>query len=129
MIRAAIAAAGAAAALSACSGGSSPPAQPSLSPTPANLLTKAPGGLVGIVDAARVAAVCANIDQASQLVGTGIATDQAAAAVRAAITQLAKPPLIVSTLHLADVLREDVRRHNLSAAVNAGLKWCTQQHA
>ena len=128
MIRGAFAAGTLALALCACSGGSTPAARPGLSPTPA--ATSAGGtGLIADVDRATVVAVCANMRQASELVGTGIATDQLRATIVAAIGQLSKPPHPVLALRLARVLRQDVRRHNLSAAVNAGLAWCTQQHA
>ena len=80
-----------------------------------------------MIDSARVAAVCTNVNEASQLVDAGVATDQAAAALRASIAQLVKPPLVAPTLRLAHELQRDVRRHHLTAAVNAGLAWCTQQ--
>ena len=128
MIRTALAAGTLTLALSACSGGSTPATQPSLAPTPA--ATSAGGtGLIADVDRATVVAVCINMKEASQIVGTGIATDQARAAIVDAISQLSNPPHPTAALRLARVLRQDVRRHNLSAAVNAGLAWCTQQHA
>lgn len=128
MIRAALAVGALAAALTACGGGSTPVAKPSLSPSP--VATSGGGtGLIADVDRATVVAVCINMKEASQIVGTGLANDQARLAIVDAISQLSKPPHPTAALKLLAVLRRDVRRHNLSAAVAAGLKWCTQHGA
>ena len=72
----------------------------------------------------RVAAVCANLQQASGLVGTGMVADQAGASINAAIDLLERPPRIASALDLAATLRADLQGGRESAAVNAGLAWC-----
>jgi hypothetical protein len=128
LIRSTLAAGGLAVCLSACGGGSGATAPPSSEPTPS--VTSAGGtGLIADVDRATVVAVCTNLKQAQEIVGTGIATDQVRAAIVAAIGQLSKPPHPIAALQLAATLRTDVRRHRLSAAVNDGLRWCTQQGA
>ena len=115
-------------AVAACGGSSGPVDAPSLAPSPsATSAAPAPAGLVNDVKQASVVAVCTDLKQASELVGTGIATDQLRAAVAAAITQLEKPPHPNGSLILARAMRQEVRRHNLAAAVNAGLAWCNRQ--
>jgi hypothetical protein len=115
-------------AVTACGGGSAPEAAPSLVPSPTPT-SAAPGGLINDVKQASVVAVCTDLKQASELVGTGLADDQVRAAVDAAIGQLEKPPHPNGSLILARALRQEVRRHRLDAAVNTGLAWCTAHGA
>ena len=109
-------------AASACGGSSGPAESPSSAPSPS--VTSVAPGLINDVKRAAVVAVCTNLKQASELVGTGIATDQERAAIVAAIGQLSKPPHPNGSLTLARALRQEVRRHRLDAAVNTGLAWC-----
>jgi hypothetical protein len=114
----------------ACGGGSAPAAAPSPAPTATATATSQPGtGLIADVDRATVVAVCINLKEASQFVGTGIGTDQARAAVVAAIGQLSKPPHPTAALQLATALRQELRRHHLGGAVDTGLAWCTRHRA
>ena len=114
----------------ACGGGSGAAEAPSLAPSSSPSATAgAPAGLINDVKQASVVAVCTDLKQASELVGTGLADDQVRAAVRAALGQLAKPPHPNGSLILARAMRMEVRRHNLAEAVNAGLTWCTQHGA
>lgn len=132
MSRPALAVVAVAFAATACGGGSAPATAPSPAPTvtPTVTATAHPGtGLIADVDRATVVAVCINLKEASQFVGTGIGTDQARAAVVAAIGQLSKPPHPTAALQLATALRQELRRHHLAGAVDTGLAWCTRHRA
>ena len=109
-------------AASACGGSSGPAESPSSAPSPS--VTSVAPGLINDVKRAAVVAVCTNLKQASELVGIGIATDQERAAIVAAIGQLSRPPHPTAALRLAAILRRDVRRQHLAAAINTGLAWC-----
>ena len=107
--------------LSGCSGA----AHVSTTPTPAATTPapNRPGGLVGAIDAARVASVCANAQSAQTLMAGG--SDRAAAdALVAAALLLERPPVDPTAAAAAVTIRTDLRRSHIDAAVTAALTFC-----
>lgn len=110
-----------------CGGGGSGGAVASPATTTAGIPSapaSAPGGFVGDIDRARVVAVCTDLRQASELVGTGLANGQTRQMLLAAADLLERPPRVRSALVLASRLRTDVRAGHASRAVAVGLAWC-----
>jgi hypothetical protein len=90
------------------------------------VLSSAPGGLVGVIDAARVQAVCINLRQASTALDGGVPAAEVDRFVTASADQLDRPPRVRAAVVLAATLRAAVRRGDEAAAVRAGTAWCAQ---
>ena len=87
-----------------------------------------PGGLVGAIDAARVASVCANAQSAQTLMAGG--SDSAAAdALVAAAVLLERPPVDPTAAAAAATIKTDLRRHHTDAAVTTALTFCRSHHS
>lgn len=91
--------------------------------TPVTTPSSRPGGLVGVIDEARVVSVCANAQSAQTLVSAG--GDRAAAdALVAAAVLLERPPVDPTAAAAAVTIRADLRRGHTDAAITAALTFC-----
>ena len=109
--------------LSGCSAASHGSAASTTTPTTSPTTTSRPGGLIGVIDAARVAAVCANVRQAQTVMAGGMDAT-AAESLRAAADLLARPPVDPTAATAAASIRTAVRTGHDDAAVSVGLAFC-----
>lgn len=116
------------AAAASCGGSSTPTAAPTTT-SPSSLLSSAPGGLVGVIDRARVLSVCANLRQAQTALDAGFPRAQVDEFVIAAADLLDRPPRVRAAVALATTVRVAVRRHAEATAVRAGMTWCRAEGA
>ena len=83
-----------------------------------------PGGLVGVIDAARVATVCANARAAQTMLTGGIDVSSGRGALLAAAGLLERPPVDPTAAATAATIRADLRRGRADAAVTTALAFC-----
>jgi hypothetical protein len=82
-----------------------------------------PGGLIGVIDTARLTAVCADARQAQTVLSGGVA-DAATGSLVAAATLLERPPVDPSAAAAGATIRAELRRGNPDAALAAALAFC-----
>lgn len=110
-------------ALAGCSG-SARQATSSSSPSQA----PAPRGLVGLIDRARVVAVCEDLRQASTALDGGLPEEEVDRFVTAAAAALEQPPRLPTSLTVAAALRAGVAGADVHAGLATGLAWCRTNH-
>jgi hypothetical protein len=108
----------------ACGGGSAAPVVASSTTSSAPVLSSAPGGLVGVIDRARLLSVCTDLRQASTLLDGGLPASQVDAMVLGAARLLERPPRVRAGVVLAARLRAATRRSDEATAVRVGLAFC-----
>jgi hypothetical protein len=86
--------------------------------------TSRPGGFIGAIDAARVAAVCANARAAQTVLTGGGGGSAAADALVAAAVLLERPPVDPGAAAVAVTIRADLRSGHADAALAAALTFC-----
>jgi hypothetical protein len=96
----------------------------SSSTPPASSPAAAPGGLVGVIDQARVTAVCADAREAQtvQSVGGAAVTEPLAAAAGL----LERPPVDSRAAAAAVLIRRDLRDGHLDLALKVALAYCSR---
>jgi hypothetical protein len=86
--------------------------------------TSRPGGFIGAIDAARVAAVCANARAAQTVIAGGAGGTGGADALVAAAVLLERPPVDPTAASAAATIRADLRSGHADAAVTTALAFC-----
>jgi hypothetical protein len=86
--------------------------------------TSRPGGFIGAIDAARVAAVCANARAAQTVLAGGAGGSGGADALVAAAVLLERPPVDPGAAAVAVTIRTDLRSGHADAALAAALSFC-----
>ena len=92
-------------------------------PAPSATVTR-PGGLVGAIDAARVAAVCTNARAAQTVLAGGVGDASGKDALLAAAGLLERPPVDPTAASAAATIKADVRAGHTDAAITAALEFC-----
>jgi hypothetical protein len=109
-------------------GSSGSPAASSTSPAAGTPTPSRVGGLVGVIDAARVAAVCTDVRQAQTILDSGMGAGgmdaTVTASLRAAADLLERPPVDPSAAAAGASIRAAVRDGHEEVAVRAGLAFC-----
>ena len=107
----------------ACGAGGSKTAA-TIPTTPPPATNQHPGGLVGVIDAARIAAVCTNARSAQEVssVGGSAVTDP----LLADAGLLERPPVDPKAAADAVAIRRDLRQGHVDAALKVALTYCTR---
>jgi hypothetical protein len=92
-------------------------------PTTSAAPTGRPGGLIGVIDVARVTAVCADARQAQTVVQGGLPS-AGTESLLAAATLLERPPVDPTAATAAAAIRADVRTGHPDRAVAVALAFC-----
>jgi len=108
----------------ACSSGSKHPTASATSPSTVPATNAQPGGLIGDIAAARIAAVCANAKAAQTVLSVG------GAAVTDPLTAdaglLERPPVDPKAAADAATIRRDLRAGHTQAALTVALSYCSR---
>ena len=106
----------------ACSGGGAKPTATGPSTPPAT--NQQPGGVIGVIDRARVTAVCANARAAQtvQSVGGSAVADP----LLADAGLLERPPVDPKAAADAATIRRDIRAGHVDAALTVSLTYCSR---
>jgi hypothetical protein len=82
------------------------------------------GGVIGVIDQARVVAVCENVRQAATALDGGLGDATVGRFLVAAEKLLDGVPRVDTAVALASRMRADRERGDRAAAVSAGNAWC-----
>jgi len=110
----------------ACSSGGTKTAAttPSVSPSTVPATNQQPGGLIGDIDAARIAAVCANAKAAQEILPVGGSTVTDPLIADAGL--LERPPVDPKAAADAAAIRHDLRDGHTQAALKVALGYCSR---
>lgn len=100
---------------------STPSTAPTRTPAASTTATQ-PGGLVGVIDAARLAAVCANAEEARTVQSVGGSTESAPLVAAAGL--LERPPVDPQASAAAVSIRADLKRNRVDLALATTLAFC-----
>jgi len=112
----------AALAAAACSSGSHHPVAAATSPATVPATNQQPGGLVGVIDQARITAVCANARSAQEVLSVGGSTVTDPLIADAVL--LERPPVDPKAAADAATIRRDLHQGHLAAALKVALTYC-----
>ena len=108
----------------ACSSGSQHPNASATSPQAVPATNQQPGGLVGVIDQARIAAVCTNARSAQEVLPVGGSTVTDPLVADAAL--LERPPVDPKAAADAAAIRRDLRQGHVDAALRVALTYCAR---
>jgi hypothetical protein len=106
----------------ACSSGSGHPAASVTSPPSVPATNQQPGGLVGVIDQARITAVCTNARAAQTVLSAGGSAVTDPLVADAAL--LERPPVDPKAAADGAAIRRDLHGGQVSAALNVALTYC-----